>query len=168
MPGIDASRPPKFYRYSDRRWLERSLTLGEFRLRPPPLDPTVSTAGKPAAYLTLSLSRTWKESLFDAFAGADTCLIIHDTEQFGERIHRAAKLALPSWAGIDAPVSYGRPSPLGSAFYKARDEAAQEEWMFAWRPTQAMLSLNPVFIRIGNIEGIAELRDRHAVVGQLH
>jgi len=40
--------------------------------------------------------------------------------------------------------------------------------MFAWRPTQAMLSLNPVFIRIGNIEGIAELRDRHAVVGQLH
>jgi hypothetical protein len=168
MPGIDAPRPPKFYRYSERRWLERSLTLGEFRLRPPAADPVALAASKPAAYLTLSLTSAWKESLFDAFAGADSCLIIHDTEQFGERIHRAAKLALPSWAGIDAPVSYGRPSPLGSVFSKARDEAAQNEWMFAWRPTQAMLSLNPVFIRIGSIEGIAELRDRHAVIGQLH
>lgn len=167
MPGIDASRPPKFYRYSDRNRLERSLTLGEFRLRPPSVDPAAPGA-QPSGYLTLSLTRSWKESLFDAFAGADSCLIIHDTEQFGERIHRAAKLALPSWAGIDAAVSYGRPSPLGAVFSKAREDAAHDEWMFAWRPTQAMLSLNPVFIRIGSIEGIAELRDKNAVIGLLH
>jgi hypothetical protein len=163
MPGIDSSRPPKLYRYSDRRWLERSLTLGEFRLSPPVADP-----GQPAArYLTLGWSRSWKEGLFDTF-GVDSCLIIHDTEQFGERLHRAAQKILPSWAGIDAPVYYGKPSPLGAVFSKTRADAAQEEWLFAWRPTEAMLSLNPVFVRMGNIEGIAELRDKSTPTGSLH
>jgi hypothetical protein len=31
---IDVTRPSKLYRYSERKWLERSLRLGEFRLRP--------------------------------------------------------------------------------------------------------------------------------------
>lgn len=31
---IDITRPPKLYRYSERKWLERALELGEFRLRP--------------------------------------------------------------------------------------------------------------------------------------
>lgn len=31
---IDLTRPSKLYRYSERKWLERSLELGEFRLRP--------------------------------------------------------------------------------------------------------------------------------------
>jgi len=31
---IDVTRPPKLYRYSERKWLDRSLQLGEFRLRP--------------------------------------------------------------------------------------------------------------------------------------
>lgn len=31
---IDCARPEKLYRYSQRRWLERSLRLGEFRLMP--------------------------------------------------------------------------------------------------------------------------------------
>lgn len=31
---IDLTRPPKLYRYSERKWLDRSLRLGEFRLRP--------------------------------------------------------------------------------------------------------------------------------------
>lgn len=30
---IDITRPPKLYRYSERKWLDRSLRLGEFRLR---------------------------------------------------------------------------------------------------------------------------------------
>jgi len=30
----DIIRPNKLYRYSEKKWLERSLTLGEFRLRP--------------------------------------------------------------------------------------------------------------------------------------
>lgn len=164
MSGIDASRPPKLYRYSTRQWLERSLTLGEFMLSPPPLDPR-----QPAArYLTLGWSKSWKESLFDAFGVADTCLIVHDTEQFGERLHRAVQKVLPSWAGIDAPVYYGKSSPLGAAFSKPRTDAGHEEWLFAWRPTEMALSLNPVVVRMGSIEGIAELRDKAAPVGSLH
>lgn len=31
---IDLTRPPKLYRYSERKWLDRSLQFGEFRLRP--------------------------------------------------------------------------------------------------------------------------------------
>lgn len=31
---IDLTPPPKLYRYSERKWLERSLEVGEFRLRP--------------------------------------------------------------------------------------------------------------------------------------
>ena len=163
MPGIDSSRPPKLYRYSDRQWLERALTLGEFRLSPPAVEP-----GQQAArYLTLGWTRSWNERLFDAF-GVDTCLIIHDTEQFGERLHRAAQKILPSWAGIDAPVYYGKPSPLGALFSKERADAAQEEWLFTWRPTGAMLSLAPVFVRVGNIEGIAELRDKTSPTGPIH
>jgi hypothetical protein len=167
MTAIDVQRPLKLYRYSQKPWLERSLTLGEFRLRPPVstdlLQPTPANN-----YLTLSLTQAWNESLFDAFAGADSCLIIHDTEEFGERIHRAAQKLLPSWAGIDAAVSYGAQSPLGAVFSKPRGDANQQEWMFAWRPMQAALSLNPVFIQIGNIEGIAELRDKSVATSLLH
>lgn len=163
-------RPQKLYRYSQREWLERSLLQGEFRLRPPvPITPLsddqilpfgTRNADAAAGYLTLSLTNAWDENLFDAFADADCCLVIHDTEQFGERIHRAAQRLLPSWAGIDAAISYGVPSPLGAAFSKTRQYAAEKEWLFAWRPTQPTLAGNPVTIRIGSIEGIAELRQR--------
>lgn len=161
-------RPQKLYRYSQQQWLERSLQLGEFRLRPPAQDKHAPSSGEilpfgpraSASYLTLSLANAWDEKLFDAFARADCCLVIHDTEEFGERIHRAAQRILPSWAGIDAAISYGVPSPLGVAFSKTRQEAVEKEWLFAWRPRQPALTCNPVMIRIGNIEGIAELRHR--------
>jgi hypothetical protein len=162
MTDIAVHRPLKLYRYSERAWLERSISLGEFRLRPPTgLNSAELLRPTPAnSYLTLSLTQVWNEALFETFLGADSCLIIHDTEEFGERIHRAAQKMLPSWAGIDAAVSYGVASPLGAAFSKPRSEAGQKEWMFAWRPTQLALSLNPIIIQIGNIEGIAELRDK--------
>ncbi len=158
-------RPSKLYRYSQRQWLERSLQFGEFRLRAPvpapgvggdqilPFGPRHTNVG----YLTLSLASTWDERLFDIFTGADCCLVIHDAEQFGERIHRAAQRLLPSWAGIDAAISYGIPSPLGDAFFKSQQCASEKEWLFAWRPMQPALICNPVTISIGSIEGIAEL-----------
>jgi hypothetical protein len=157
-------RPQKLYRYSQRQLLERSLQLGEFRLCPPPLvgDNILpfSARGATAAYLTLSLASAWDESMFGAFADADCCLVIHDPEEFGERIHRAVQRVLPSWAGIDAAISYGLPSPLGAAFSKTPHHAPEKEWLFAWRPTRAGLACEPVTISIGSIEGIAELRGR--------
>jgi hypothetical protein len=164
-------RPQTLYRYSQRQWLQRSLELGEFQLRPAaPETPADGdqilpfgasrSASASAAYLTLSFADVWNEALFDTFDGADCCLVIHDPEQFGERIHRATQRILPSWAGIDAAISYGLPSPLGAAFSKTRRHAAEKEWLFAWRPTQPALGFHPVVIRIGSIEGIAELREK--------
>lgn len=175
MPIKECQRPPKLYLYSERPGLEHSLSLGEFRLRPAaeevysgvrkggavqPFASVAAAVASPANYLTLSLTQAWDEALFDEFSGSDCCLIIRDVEQFGERIHRAAAKLLPSWAGIDAAISYGMPSPLGAAFSKSRRAAARREWLFAWRPTQAAMPVHPVVIRIGSIEDIAELRAR--------
>lgn len=162
MLAIDSQRPNKFYLYSNQDRLERNLTLGEFLLRPlEQLAPVVN-------YLALRLAWLWNDSLFAHFAGTDGCLIIHDTEEFGERIHRAAQMALPSWAGIDAAISYGAPSPLGAAFSRSRDDAMQNEWMFAWRPIHFALAPNPIAIRIGSIESIAEIRPQDAREARLH
>jgi len=68
-----------------------------------------------------------------------------------------------SRAGIDAAVSYGAASPLGAAFCKTKRHAPEHEWLFAWRPMQEAMVRNPVVIRIGSIEDIAELRVRSGV-----
>jgi hypothetical protein len=103
----------------------------------------------------------WDKNLFDTLA-ADSCLVIHNSEEFGERLHRAVQRALPNWAGIDGAIEYGARSPLGSAFTKSGAEAHEQEWQFAWRPLSHQASMNPVTVRIGSIEQFAELRDRES------
>ena len=88
----DYKRPPTLHRYGQRSELELALSLGQFRLTP---------AGN---CLTLSFSQVWDKQLFDLFAPADACLIIHNTEEFGERLHRAVQRA----PGDEGP---GRPVP---------------------------------------------------------
>ncbi|MES2742294.1 MAG: hypothetical protein V4754_15275 [Pseudomonadota bacterium] len=143
----DYQRPPTLHRYGKRGELELALTLGQFRLTPA------------SNCLTLSFSQAWDRQLFDLF-GADSCLIIHNTEEFGERLHRAVQRALPSWAGIDGAIEYGARAALGAAFTKTAAEANEQEWQFAWRSMQQQASLNPVVVKIGNLENYAELRDR--------
>ncbi|HAT29954.1 MAG TPA: hypothetical protein DCW29_03625 [Janthinobacterium sp.] len=145
----DYKRPPTLHRYGPRSELELALTLGQFRLTPS------------ANCLTLSFSQAWDKQLFDLF-GADCCLIIHNTEEFGERLHRAVQRALPSWAGIDGVVEYGARAALGAAFTKGTQDAAEQEWLFAWRSMQTQASLNPIVVKIGSLENFAELRDRDA------
>ncbi|MFP5390638.1 MAG: hypothetical protein ACLGI6_03700 [Gammaproteobacteria bacterium] len=144
----DYQRPPTLYRYALRGELELALKNGQFRLTPA------------SNFLTLSFSQAWDTALFDVLGPADACLVIHNTEEFGERIHRAVQRTLPSWAGIDGAVEYGARAALGSAFTKTLAEAEEREWQFAWRPMSPQLSLNPVTIKIGSIEQFAELRER--------
>ena len=146
----DYQRPPTLHRYGQRAELELALKAGQFRLVPA------------NNCLTLSLSTAWDKHLFDILAPADCCLIIHNTEEFGERLHRAVARTLPSWAGIDGAVEYGVRAALGAAFTKTAAEAPEREWQFAWRAMQPQLSLNPVTVKIGSIESFAELRDRDA------
>lgn len=144
----DYQRPPTLYRYGQRSDLELALTLGQFRLVP---------AGN---CLTLSFCQAWDK--FDLFSPVDSCLVIHNTEEFGERLHRAVQRALPSWAGIDGLVEYGVRAALGAAFTKSAQEAPEQEWLFAWRSMQSHASLNPVTVKVGNLENYAELRNRDA------
>ncbi|AXA93117.1 hypothetical protein [Massilia sp. YMA4] len=141
----DYQRPPTLHRYGPRSELELALSQGQFVLRPE------------NGFLTLSFSRAWSHDMFDHF-GADCCLVIHNTEEFGERIHRAVQRTLPNWAGIDGAVEYGTRAALGAAFTMGAQDAAEQEWKFAWRPMHSQASMNPVVIRIGSLEQFAELR----------
>ena len=143
----DYKRPPTLYRYAPRAELELAHKLGQFRLVP---------SGN---CLTLSFSQAWEKSLFDLAGPADCCLVIHNTEECGERLHRAVQRTLPSWAGIDGAVEYGQRAALGAAFTKSSAEAHEREWQFAWRPMASPMSLNPVTVKIGSMENYAELRD---------
>ena len=142
----DYQRPPTLHRYGMRDELELALKEGQFRLQ---------SAG---GFLTVSFSQAWSKHLFEVLGPADCCLVIHNSEEFGERLHRAVQRALPNWAGIDGAVEYGSRSPLGAAFTKTRAEAQEKEWKFAWRSLSPHTSLNPVTVRIGSIEQFAELR----------
>jgi hypothetical protein len=146
----DYQRPPTLYRYAPRAELELALKLGQFRLVPA------------NQCLTLSFSQVWDKALFELLAPADSCLIIHNTEEFGERLHRAVQRTLPSWAGIDGAIEYGVRAALGSAFTKTLAEAQEQEWQFAWRAMAPQMSLNPVTIKLGSLEQFAELRDRES------
>lgn len=142
----DYQRPPTLHLYGMRDELEQALHAGQFRLTP----------GN--GFLTLTFSRVFSKNLFEVLGPADCCLVIHNTELFGERLHRAVQRTLPNWAGIDGAVEYGKRSPLGAAFTETGAQAQQQEWRFAWRSMSPGASLNPVTVRIGSIEQFAELR----------
>ena len=194
---IDNTRPSKLYRYSEKKWLERSLNLGEFRLRPasdykeyendiarhdnelvresnsPACVVTITVEGtgqqiRPIGevvyrsevgtnYLTTCFSDRWDELLFNDFPDTDACLVIHDVDEFSERFHAAAELALPRWAGMDAPVVYGGNSKLGPVFSKSLQFIIQHEWRFAWRPRVRLEHIEPLTISMGSIANIAEI-----------
>ena len=139
----DYQRPPTLYRYAQQEELEAALR-GQFRLLPD------------GGFLSLSFSTAWDKRLFDVLGPADGCLVIHNTEEFGERLHRAVQRLLPNWAGIDGAIEYGTRSPLGAAFTKSAGQAREQEWQFAWRPMSPGASLNPVVVSIGSIESFGK------------
>jgi hypothetical protein len=195
---IDCRRPPKLYRYSSVQWLERSIKLGEFRLRPAAdyndliTDParnddelirvqttdgkfvkaTLVSTGQDISpigamtyrsdintnYLVSCFSSIWDQRLFEEFPATDACLVIHEVEEFCERIHAAAEIQLPGWVGIDGAATYDSESPLGAVFSKPLRFLQQQEWRFAWMPPNPIRVLQPKFLNIGNIEALAELR----------
>lgn len=170
--------PSKLYRYSERRWLERSLERGEFRLRPASEykqqeidfarhdDELVRISTSPASsvkitildtvqeikpigdivyrsevgtnYFTVCFSKIWDERLFEYFPDTDSCLVIHDAEQFRERFHSAAEIMLLLWAGIDVAVVYGGQSQLSAISSKPQKFIDQHEWRFAWHPPASL------------------------------
>lgn len=99
-----------------------------------PIGDVVYSTSVGTNYFTVCFSEKWDENLFEAFSSTDSCLVIHDVEEFRERFHAAVELALPAWAGIDANVIYGRQSEYGPIFSKPIKFILQHEWRFAWQP----------------------------------
>ncbi|MDR2982192.1 MAG: hypothetical protein LBV12_08100 [Puniceicoccales bacterium] len=195
----DNIRPKKLFRYSERKWLERSLSLGEFRLRPAshyrdietalarsddeqtwtyslapssvkitntrtgqsiiPIEEVTFIDQISTDFLVLCMASQSNECLFRDFS-ADSCLIIHNPEEFCERIYKATDTILKEWTGLDAKVTYGIKSFFGVVFTKHSRFANQFEWRFAWCPPDPRVTINePVMISIGSIEKIAEIVD---------
>lgn len=114
-------------------------------------------------YYALCFSSAWDPLLFDEFKGSNSCLIIHDPEEFCERVHFYAEKQLKGWAGIDAAVSYLMGSRFGPAFSKHWKYLPHKEWRFAWYPPTRIEKLPVAFIRIGSIEQYAEIVRRPEV-----
>jgi hypothetical protein len=108
-------------------------------------------------YYTICMSSAWDPLLFDEFKGSTACLIVHNTDEFCELVHHHVDKVLKDWAGWDAAVSYLSKSPHGPAFSKPWTYLAQKEWRFAWLPPLRTVKLEPIYIKLGNIERFAEL-----------
>jgi hypothetical protein len=108
-------------------------------------------------YRTLCFSERWDEHLFDDFENSDACLVIHEVDEFSERLHAAVAAVLPNWAGLDARVSYGVKSEHGAVFSKPLEYITQHEWRFAWLPPSVRVHLEPLSICIGSLEHLAEI-----------
>lgn len=148
----DYQRPAQLYLYADRANLQKALLEGYFVLQP--LGIGAGTC------LSLSFSQAFQPSQLQKLDASSACLVIHQSEKFGERLHAAVQKILPAWVGIDGAVEYGSRSPLGQLFSKPASDAAQQEWLFAWRSTQASnAKVHPLVVKMGSIEKLAELRE---------
>jgi hypothetical protein len=108
-------------------------------------------------YLIISFATCWDKRLFDEFPDTDSCLIIHDVEEFSNRLYKVTEKILPEWIGIDMPVVYGEDSTHGPVFSKPFRFIPQKEWRFAWNPLISQKQLEPTIVTIGDISDIAEI-----------
>ena len=111
-------------------------------------------------YLTICFSKQWDKKLFEVFPDTDACLVVHNVDEFCERVHLAAEKILPQWSGMDASIVYFGESKLGAVFSKPRHFFYQHEWRFAWSPITIKNHIEAITICIGSIENIAEIVDR--------
>jgi len=109
-------------------------------------------------YITLCFTTVYSDHFYQDFVGADACLIIHQPNEFFNRLYKALDHVIPeSWAAADAAVSYGSKSELGVAFTKDEKFLFQSEYRFACMPNVQTEKCSAVTVSIGSIEDIAEV-----------
>lgn len=107
-------------------------------------DVTFSTIHLPIDSYILCFAYDYDEGLYDEFKDSDACLVIHDVEEFANRVHSAFTKAMPSHFGVDGRVTYGRhQSSLGVLFSKPKSYIYQREYRFSWEPENPTLLLDP-------------------------
>lgn len=100
----------------------------------------------------------YSDHFYQDFKGSDACLIIHNPNEFFNRMYSAIDSVLPNrWGAADGAVTYGRPSNLGVPFTKPEEFMFQFEWRFACLPIPSLNRCEAIIVTLGSIEDIAEV-----------
>lgn len=130
----------------------------------PVLGDVQQTVAVPNYYL-LCMSCDWDLTLFNDFS-ADACVVIHDSEQFAERLELASKVQLDGWYFHHNPVEYFDPYEMsGNQYFNAamcKDFrfAYQREYRFLWMPMGGQEAEGFKFLELDPLEDLAELHIR--------
>jgi len=92
----------------------------------------------------------------------DACLLIRDPDAFVQRLGGAVLAQLPGWEFIVRDIEYYdplriSPTEIKLPFSKHFKYAYQQEVRLVWVPPTPCGGLPPLWIEIGNMDGIAEL-----------
>jgi len=123
-----------------------------------PLGDVVMHTDTNTDYLTLCFATIYSDHFYQDFVGSDACLIIHQPNEFFNRLYKALDRVIPeSWGAADGAVTYGSKSKLGAAFTKDDKFLFQFEWRFACMPPVQTEKCSAVKVFTGSIEDIAEV-----------
>ncbi len=93
----------------------------------------------------LCFAYDYDEGLYDEFEGSNACLVIHDVEEFANRLHTAFEKAMPSHIGANGRMTYGKhQNAFGVLFSKPKSYINQREYRFSWIPEKPTRLLDPV------------------------
>jgi len=148
------------------RWLHQPR-LGQIypNLEPPVrdlvVDGSVVTSRTSEDFYLFCLSASYDACLFDDF-NADACVIIHDPVAFRDQLVWQAHRALSARGHVFGAVTYVDPITQGAidipiAMQKDARYSYQDEVRGAWLPQSGVTDLRVTYVRVGNLEGIAEL-----------
>jgi hypothetical protein len=98
--------------------------------------------------------------LFHEFE-VDAVLVIRNMDEFRSRFSLAMEKELPGWAMKDGPLAYYDPydirrEQLVPIFVKNIRYLHQNEYRFAWSPTDGVATSTPLFPTLGPLSDIAE------------
>lgn len=123
-----------------------------------PIGDVVMSSHIDSDYLVLCLATMHSDHFYQDFKGSDSCLIIHNPDEFFNRMYSAIDSVLPSgWGAADGPVTYGRSSKLGVPFTKPEEFMFQFEWRFACLPIPSLIKCEATMVTLGSIEDIAKV-----------
>lgn len=125
-------------------------------------------------YMLYCMARKLSPTLFSHFGdGYDACVLIHDFDEFARLMDEGTRKHLPPgefvhmrrWTTYIDPLGAIQPTPEPSRtasripipFLKHFRHAYQEEYRFAWLPTDPIRGLQETKVPIGSLKDIAEI-----------
>jgi hypothetical protein len=107
------------------------------------------------------LAYEYSHRMFGDFE-ADCCLVITNPSEFLKRILEKFNEVMPNYSASHYSVRYYDPLNVGKnelPFYFSKDfgYSYQKEYRIVWLPPEKTMELEPVFLKLGNLEDCCEL-----------